>query len=142
MAYWHKMKTSSSTTSLDGLTQNDPTCFVCLELTNDLAEPLVDGKMLRRCGCAFHVHPACWNNWLSSGKSEFDCPICRRASISITIPDHLTPPLTRVRTQSFPYADESFNCCCDIPDTYIQYTIFIGLVAILGIIGLVMLLKR
>ena len=143
MPYWsHKMKTSSSRNSLDGLTQNDPTCFVCLELTNEIDEPLVDGKMLRRCGCAFHVHPSCWNSWLASGKSEFDCPICRRASINITIPDEMVPPLARIRAQSFPYADESYICCCDIPDTYTIYAIFVALIVILSIVGLVILLKR
>lgn len=143
MAYWsHKMKTSSSTSSLDGLTQNDPTCFLCLELTNDIGEPLVDGKMLRRCGCAFHVHPACWNSWLASGRGDFDCPICRKSSLRIIIPDEMAPPLTRVRAQSFPYADESFICCCDMPDTYTSYAIFSAVVLISGIVATVMLLKK
>ena len=134
------MKTSSSRNSLDELAQNDPTCFLCLELINEIGEPLIDGRMLRKCGCVFHVHPSCWNKWLSSGKSEFDCPICRRASITITIPDE--PPLTRVRTQSFPYADESYICCCDIPDKYIIYLILAGILMILIIVGIVILLKR
>ena len=143
MAYWsHKMKTSSSTSSLDGLTQNDPTCFVCLELTNEIGEPLVDGKMLRKCGCLFHVHPACWNNWLASGKDEFDCPICRRTMITVVIPDENSPPLTRARALSFPYADQSFCCCIEIPNSKLLNIAFFGAVVITGLIVLIELMKQ
>ena len=141
MAYWHKMKSSPSTSSLDGLTKNDPTCFVCLELTNDVGEPLVDGRMLRRCGCAFHVHPICWNSWLSSGKYDFDCPICRRASLHIIVPDEDVPPLARIRAQSFPYADETYICCCEIPEGYKLYTLFVTVIILLGVVMTIMLMR-
>jgi hypothetical protein len=51
-------------------------------LSNDIeeGEPLVDSTLLRNCGCKFSVHPACWNAWLK-GKSDFDCPICHKASL-------------------------------------------------------------
>ena len=123
------MKTSSSTSSLDALNTNDPTCFICIEIANDLGEPLVDGKMLRKCGCAFHVHPACWNTWLASGRSEFDCPICRKGILHLSIPVEDAPPLTRVRAQSFPYADESFVCCLPVPSK-IATSIFFGVISI------------
>jgi hypothetical protein len=74
------MKASDSTTSLDALNPPDPACFICLETEHPSEEPLVDSKLLRNCGCRFSVHPVCWNLWLQ-GKSDFDCPICRRESV-------------------------------------------------------------
>jgi len=73
------MKNSSSTTSLtDLITVKDvDECFICLEGM----EPLVDGSILRSCGCKFIVHPDCWNAWIKD-KTEFDCPICRRDSLN------------------------------------------------------------
>jgi hypothetical protein len=48
---------------------------------NEKEEPLVDGSILRSCGCKFMVHPDCWNQWIKD-KTEFDCPICRRESLN------------------------------------------------------------
>jgi len=74
------MKQSDSTNSLTGLNKDDPTCFVCLEIhTADL--PLVDSAILRSCGCKFHVHAPCWNEWIKEGKSDYDCPICGKRSL-------------------------------------------------------------
>lgn len=83
------MKGSDSTNSLTELTEvvSDVECFICLELQNDLQEPLVDSKLLRTCGCKFLVHPACWNSWMKN-KSDWECPICRRQSINTT---HIVP---------------------------------------------------
>lgn len=110
------MKTSSSGNSLSDLNPNDPTCFICLELTTETDEPLIDGTLLRACGCHFLVHPSCWNTWLLSGKEEYDCPICRRSIISVIVKEDDTP-VTRIRAESFPYADESFVCCCELPES-------------------------
>lgn len=71
------MKHVDSKTSLAELNLEDPTCFVCLETSNE--EPVVPSKMLRNCGCAFVVHPTCWNEYMK-GKSDYDCPICRKKS--------------------------------------------------------------
>jgi hypothetical protein len=83
------MKASDSTNSLTALTEvvSEVECFICLELQNQLQEPLVDSKLLRTCGCKFVVHPACWNEWMKD-KSDWDCPICRRNSM-ITM--HIIP---------------------------------------------------
>lgn len=65
-------------------------CFICLDELNDREEPLVPSSMLRTCGCSFKVHPACWNEWMK-GKSDYDCPICRKKSLlSNKLP---TPPI-------------------------------------------------
>jgi hypothetical protein len=83
------MKPSDSTNSLTALNEvvSDVECFICLELQNELQEPLVDSKLLRTCGCKFVVHPACWNGWMKD-KSDWDCPICRQRSM-ITM--HIIP---------------------------------------------------
>ena len=77
------MKASDSTTSLTALTEviSDVECFICLEIQNELQEPLVDSKLLRTCGCKFVVHPACWNKWMKD-KTDWDCPICRKESMN------------------------------------------------------------
>ena len=82
------MKASDSSNSLAALNPDDPTCFICLEIENELAEPLVDSSLLRNCGCKFHVHPFCWNKWMES-KSPYDCPICHKKSL--TTPGPPTP---------------------------------------------------
>lgn len=79
------MKGSDSTNSLTELTGKDE-CFICLAVENDKDEPLVSSKLLRTCGCKFFVHPECWNQWIK-GKSDYDCPICRKSSmLRINIP--------------------------------------------------------
>ena len=90
------MKPSTSTTSLTALTEQIPenTCFVCLEDKNELAEPLVESSMLRTCGCKFHVHPYCWNEWRKD-KTDWDCPMCRKKSLvegRDPTPAHFTRP--------------------------------------------------
>ena len=80
------MKASDSVNSLTGLTDHvdiqieETSCFICLEELNENKEPLVDSSLLRTCGCRFKVHPACWNEWMK-GKSDYDCPICRKKSL-------------------------------------------------------------
>lgn len=74
------MKASDSVNSLTELTGVEKSCFICLETDMVNGEPLVDSKLLRNCGCIFSVHPACWNEWLK-GKSDYDCPICRKDSM-------------------------------------------------------------
>jgi len=77
------MKASDSVNSLTELNQpeiREKTCFICLEDDLVNGEPLVDSKLLRSCGCQFSVHPACWNEWMK-GKSDYDCPICRKDSM-------------------------------------------------------------
>lgn len=79
------MKASDSTTSLTALTEvREKECFICLEDDNNGHAPLVDSKILRRCGCRFFVHPDCWNEWMKD-KSDYDCPICRKESIKLNI---------------------------------------------------------
>lgn len=81
------MKASDSVTSLTGLTEHieipleENACFICLEELNENGEPLVDSSLLRTCGCRFKVHPVCWNEWMK-GKSDYDCPICRKKSLT------------------------------------------------------------
>ena len=72
--------------SLTELTKEDKQCFICLDEDSRDGEPLVDSKLLRTCGCRFSVHPRCWNQWMK-GKSDYDCPICRKNSVlRISIP--------------------------------------------------------
>jgi hypothetical protein len=81
------MKASDSVNSLTGLTDHvevqfeENGCFICLEEMNQTGEPLVDSSLLRTCGCRFKVHPVCWNEWMK-GKSDYDCPICRKKSLT------------------------------------------------------------
>ena len=77
------MKASDSVNSLTELNPREveeKTCFICLSSDVEQGEPLVDSKLLRNCGCKFAVHPACWNEWMKS-KSDYDCPICHKASL-------------------------------------------------------------
>lgn len=102
------MKPSDSTNSLTALTEVVPEidCFICLEPgPNDLGEPLVDSILLRRCGCKFRVHPACWNEWMK-GKNDWDCPICRRESINVPVSPlavHMQQPLPEMYTGSWKF---------------------------------------
>ena len=77
------MKQSLSTSSLTALTEAnlERECFICLDIANESGEPLVDSSILRTCGCKFVVHPECWNKWLV-GKSDWDCPICHKKSLT------------------------------------------------------------
>ena len=88
------MKASDSTNSLtalnESLEEGLQTCFICIEELNEKQEPLVDSSLLRTCGCRFKVHPECWNEWMKD-KTEYDCPICRKKSISLKKPP--TPPV-------------------------------------------------
>ena len=97
----NSMKASDSVNSLTALNpdlenqeQNQQEdflpCFICLDELNDREEPLVPSSMLRTCGCTFKVHPACWNEWMK-GKSDYDCPICRKKSLTSNKPP--TPPI-------------------------------------------------
>jgi hypothetical protein len=79
------MKQSGSSNSLAALNPDDPACLICLEIENELAEPLVESKNLRNCGCKFSVHPFCWNKWMES-KTPYDCPICHKKSMLSTGP--------------------------------------------------------
>ena len=81
------MKPSTSTTSLTELTAvvPDNECFVCLELTHESDATLVESSKYITCGCRFHVHPVCWNQWIREKREvsnlEFPfCPICRKNS--------------------------------------------------------------
>lgn len=102
------MKPSDSTNSLTALTEvvSEIDCFICLEPSpNDLGEPLVDSILLRRCGCKFRVHPACWNEWMK-GKNDWDCPICRRESINVPVsplPVHMQQSLPEMYTGSWKF---------------------------------------
>jgi hypothetical protein len=88
------MKASESVNSLTELNPNLEeglqTCFICIEELNEKQEPLVDSSLLRTCGCRFKVHPDCWNAWMKD-KTEYDCPICRKKSLTIKRPP--TPPV-------------------------------------------------
>jgi hypothetical protein len=77
------MKHSDSKNSLSELNPDDLPCFICLEIENEIAEPLVSSTLLRTCGCKFKVHPYCWNQWMKD-KSSYDCPICRKKSLFST----------------------------------------------------------
>jgi hypothetical protein len=81
------MKPSTSTTSLTELTAVTPDneCFVCLELVHESGAALVESSKYTTCGCRFHVHPVCWNQWTREKREvsnlEFPfCPICRKNS--------------------------------------------------------------
>jgi hypothetical protein len=91
------MKASDSTNSLTALNETleegIQTCFICIEELNEKQEPLVDSSLLRTCGCRFKVHPECWNAWMKD-KTDFDCPICRKKSLSLKRPP--TPPVPGV----------------------------------------------
>jgi len=81
------MKPSSSTNSLTELTAVTPDneCFVCLEVIHENGADLVESSKYITCGCRFHVHPVCWNQWICEKRdvSNLDfpfCPICRKNS--------------------------------------------------------------
>jgi hypothetical protein len=74
------MKSSDSKNSLADLNPPEEICFVCMGSREDSHEPLVISSILRTCGCKFHVHPSCWNQWMRD-KTDYDCPICRRESL-------------------------------------------------------------
>ncbi len=103
------MKASDSTNSLTGLTEHiaveieEKSCFICLEVMNENNEPLVDSSLLRTCGCQFKVHPACWNEWMK-GKTDYDCPICRKKSL--TLGKTPTPPIPVSE-----WGEDSRPCC-------------------------------
>lgn len=88
------MKASDSVNSLTALNESVEeglqTCFICIEELNEKLEPLVDSSLLRTCGCRFKVHPACWNAWMKD-KTDYDCPICRKKSLTMKGPP--TPPV-------------------------------------------------
>jgi hypothetical protein len=118
------MKPSSSTTSLTELTAVVPEneCFACLELTHESGAALVEGSKYITCGCRFHVHPTCWNQWIREKKevSNFDfpfCPICRKTS------QHPTP------TQITEYSIASTNSFC----IYALLAVLVSSMAIVGI---------
>lgn len=108
------MKASDSVNSLTELTVDEKVCFICLERSHDSGEPLVDSKLLRNCGCTFAVHPVCWNAWLKD-KSDYDCPICRKASLlRIKIPPNPVMSLVyeEERRQRFPAMP--IAACCGV----------------------------
>jgi len=81
------MKPSTSTTSLTELTAVTPDeeCLVCLDITHESGCALVESSQYTTCGCRFHVHSVCWNQWIRKKKavSNLDfpfCPICRKNS--------------------------------------------------------------
>jgi len=81
------MKPSTSTTSLTELTAVTPEneCFACLELTHESGAALVESSKYITCGCRFHVHPVCWNQWIREKHTVSNlqfpfCPICRKNS--------------------------------------------------------------
>jgi hypothetical protein len=102
------MKASDSTNSLTGLTEQisvqieEPTCFICIEQMNEKAEPLVDSSLLRTCGCQFKVHPACWNEWMKD-KTDYDCPICRKKSLTANKSPTPTPPISEWPREQQPF---------------------------------------
>jgi len=87
------MKPSTSTTSLTELTAVTPEneCFVCLELTHESGASLVESSKYVTCGCRFHVHPVCWNQWIREKHAVSNlqfpfCPICRKNSEHPSLP--------------------------------------------------------
>jgi len=113
------MKHVDSKTSLAELNPEDPTCFVCLETSNE--EPVVPSKMLRNCGCVFVVHPSCWNEYMKD-KSDYDCPICRKKSY---FSDRPPTPLQEFLAAN-PEQEQSH------PRTYILLFV-LGIVAVIAI---------
>ncbi len=104
------MKGSDSTNSLTELTkqESEPSCFICLS-EHEIHNPLVDSKLLRNCGCKFHVHPPCWNRWMKD-KSDYDCPMCRKDSmLRIKIPPN--PVHTIEWIQERPQPRHSYRLC-------------------------------
>jgi hypothetical protein len=119
------MKPSTSTTSLTELTAVTPDeeCFVCLDLTHESGCALVESSQYTTCGCRFHVHSVCWNQWIREKKavSNLDfpfCPICRKNS------QHPSPsPLTEFSgaTTKWFYL-------------YVLSAVLVGCMAIVGIV--------
>jgi len=106
------MKGSDSTNSLTGLTEvKEKECFICLEDDNKGHAPLVDSKLLRRCGCRFFVHPDCWNTWMKE-KTEFDCPICHRESIKLNIRPTPTLEFEAHSTETRHISKKAIACIC------------------------------
>jgi len=104
------MKHSDSKTSLAELNPDDTPCFICLEIENELSEPLVDGALLRTCGCKFKVHPLCWNEWMKE-KTCYDCPICRKESqFSERAPTPLLEYIASLPPQPQPQVSMRFIC--------------------------------
>jgi hypothetical protein len=121
------MKQSDSTNSLTELNKDDPTCFVCLEIhTADL--PLIDSSILRSCGCKFHVHAPCWNEWLKQDKSDYDCPICGKRSLHLGLT--LTAPFQLPITQD-PVLTRDGRCSNKCLFSFSAITILIFIVLII-----------
>jgi hypothetical protein len=128
------MKQSDSTNSLTELNKDDPTCFVCLEIhTADL--PLIDSSILRSCGCKFHVHAPCWNEWLKEGKSDYDCPICGKRSLHLGL--ILTAPF-QVQIVSEPVLTLSRDGRCSKNCLYS----FLGFMIIIFIVLIVFMIRK
>lgn len=128
------MKQSDSTNSLTELNKDDPTCFVCLEIhTADL--PLIDSSILRSCGCKFHVHAPCWNEWLKEGKSDYDCPICGKRSLHLGL--NLTAPFQLPITQD-PVLTLSRDGRCSKNCLYS----FLGFMIIIFIVLIVFMIRK
>lgn len=106
------LKESVSTNSLADLPLDENTCFICITVDNELGEPLVNSSMLRTCGCRFYVHPYCWNLWMK-GKSDFDCPICHKKSITDT-KRFPTPTQVFVAQNPLPEEEPNHNSRCII----------------------------
>ena len=124
------MKPSTSTTSLTELTAVTPDneCFACLELVHESGAALVDSSKYTTCGCRFHVHPVCWNQWIREKKAvsnlEFPfCPICRKNS------HHPSPP---------PVSEYSIS----LMSSFYIYVILGMLVSSIAIIGIVLASSR
>lgn len=119
------MKPSTSTTSLTELTAVIPEneCFACLELVHESGAALVESSKYTTCGCRFHVHPVCWNQWTREKREvsnlEFPfCPICRKNSQHPSL-----PPMTE-----FSISLMSPFCI------YALFTIVLSSMAIVGIV--------
>jgi hypothetical protein len=124
------MKPSTSTTSLTELTAVTPEneCFACLELVHESGAALVESSKYTTCGCRFHVHPVCWNQWIREKKAisnlEFPfCPICRKNS------QHPSPP---------PVPEYSIS----LMSSFYIYVILGMLVSSIAIIGIVLASSR
>lgn len=128
------MKQSDSTNSLTELNKDDPTCFVCLEIhTADL--PLIDSTLLRSCGCKFHVHAPCWNEWLKEGKSDYDCPICGKRSLKLGL--ILTAPF-QVQIVSEPVLTLSRDGRCSNKCLFS----FVGITILIFIVLIVFMIRK